>query len=97
MSATCRQRKVVCASCGNTARQTRSWMLAAPLVCGKCDQPMTPESLADQAFIGMIGQADMSQAAWNAICRENDWPIVLNQGADDPSAAEGTRDRTDAS
>jgi hypothetical protein len=28
----------------------------------------------------MITQADMSQAAWNEICRENGWPIVLNQG-----------------
>jgi hypothetical protein len=55
-------------------------MLEAPLVCGKCDKQMTPESLADQAFIGMITQADMSQAAWNAICRENGWPVVLNQG-----------------
>jgi hypothetical protein len=55
-------------------------MLEAPLSCSKCDRLMTPEALADQAFIGMIGQADMSQAAWNTICRENGWPVVLNQG-----------------
>jgi hypothetical protein len=75
----CRQRKVICAGCGNTARQTRSWMMQGLLAC-PCGGKLRPESPADLAYIGLIGQEDMSQAAWNAICRELGWPIVLNQG-----------------
>lgn len=78
-SETCRQRKVQCGSCGNTARQTRSWMEQGLLTC-PCGGQLEPTSAADQAFIGLITAADMSQRDWNAICRENGWPVVLNQG-----------------
>lgn len=75
----CRQRKVQCGDCGNTARQTRSWMSQGLLGC-PCGGTLTPTEPADLAFIGLLEPADVSQAAWNMICRENGWPIVLNQG-----------------
>ena len=41
---------------------------------------MLPTAAADLAWIGEITSADMSQAAWNAICRENGWDLTRNQG-----------------
>jgi hypothetical protein len=34
---------------------------------------MEPESPADRAFVGMIGQDDVPAPMWTAICRESGW------------------------
>jgi hypothetical protein len=77
---TCRQRKCQCDQCGYVSRVTRSWMTVHPVqpcACGGQIQPCEP---ADLAFLGIIGPDDMSQATWNAICRQNGWEITRNQG-----------------
>jgi hypothetical protein len=76
---TCRLRKVQCDRCGCVCRMTRSWMERGLPTCG-CGGQMLPTSPADLAFIGAVTSADMSQAAWNAICRENGWDLTRNQG-----------------
>jgi hypothetical protein len=78
-AATTRQRKVTCPDCGYTVRMARSWMQRGLPVC-PCGTKMEPELAADRAFLGMIGPEDMTQAAWNAICRENGWDIMRNRG-----------------
>jgi hypothetical protein len=67
-----RLRKVACPDCGYTVRMARSWMERGLPVC-PCGQAMEPESPADRAFIGMIGQDDVPAPMWTAICGENRW------------------------
>jgi hypothetical protein len=76
---TCRNRPAVCDGCGYRAYTTRAWMLRGLLTC-PCGGELRPTKPADLAFCGLVTSADMTQAAWNAICRENGWPLVLNQG-----------------
>ena len=71
-SSTCRLRKVVCADCGYTARVARSWMTVGLPGC-PCGGRLEPESPADRAFAGLIGQDDVPRTLWTAICRENGW------------------------
>ena len=76
---TCRNRPIACVDCGYKLLSTRSWMsVGLPTCC--CGGAFEPVKDADRAFIGLVGADDMSQAAWNVICRELGWPIVLNQG-----------------
>jgi hypothetical protein len=63
-------RKVSCPECGYTVRMARSWMQVGLPRC-PCGHSMRPESPADLAFCGMIGQEDCRPAEWTAICREN--------------------------
>jgi hypothetical protein len=74
-----RHRKVSCPDCGYAVRMARSWMLRG-LPCCPCGQTMRPDAPADLALLGLIGPDDMSQAAWNAIARENGWEILRNHG-----------------
>jgi hypothetical protein len=74
-----RLRKVACEDCGYTIRMARSWMDRGFPVC-PCGQAMRPTDAGDLAYCGLIGPGDMSQAAWNAICRAEGWDIIRNQG-----------------
>ena len=74
-----RLRKVACPDCGYTARICRSW-LAVGLPGCPCGGRLEPESPADRAYAGLLGPEDVSQAQWNAICRDNGWDIMRNHG-----------------
>ena len=80
-SSTCRLRKVICADCGYTARIARSWMDVGLPTC-PCGSEMRPESPADLAYVGLIGQDDVPAPMWTAICRENGWEdLIVRKGA----------------
>ena len=84
----CRNRRVRCPECGCTAWQSRSWMAVGLLGCS-CGGRLEPTDVADKVYIGLLGPEDMSQAQWNAIARELDLPIVLNQGQAAQAAKRG--------
>lgn len=71
-SSTCRLRKVSCDACGYTARIARSWMQVGLPGC-PCGGTLEPDSPADRAYAGLIGQDDVPQTLWTQICRENGW------------------------
>jgi hypothetical protein len=80
-AATTRQRKVSCPDCGYTVRMARSWMQVGLPVC-PCGEEMRPDSPADLALCGLIGQSDVPVAMWTAICRENGWgDCIVRKGA----------------
>ena len=80
-SSKCRLRKVICADCGYTARVARSWMDVGLPTC-PCGAEMRPESPADLAYVGLIGQDDVPAPMWTAICRENGWEdLIVRKGA----------------
>lgn len=80
-SSTCRLRKVSCPDCGYTVRMARSWMSQGLPVC-PCGQAMRPDSPADLAYCGLIGQEDVSRSDWTIICRENGWEdAIIRKGA----------------
>jgi hypothetical protein len=80
-AATTRQRKVTCPECGYTVRMARSWMQVGLPTC-PCGEPMRPESPADLALCGLIGQDDVPATMWTAICRENGWEdCIVRKGA----------------
>jgi hypothetical protein len=79
-AATTRQRKVSCPACGYTVRMARSWMQVGLPVC-PCGESMRPESLADLALCGIIGQDDVPAPTWTVICRENGWEdLIIRKG-----------------
>ena len=76
-----RLRKVSCQDCGYTVRMTRSWMLRGFPGC-PCGGTMRPDSPADLAYCGLIGQDDVAARDWTAICRENGWEdAIVRKGA----------------
>lgn len=80
-SGTCRLRKVICPDCGYTARVARSWISVGLPGC-PCGGRLEPESPADRAFAGLIGQDDVPGPLWTAICRENGWEdSIVRKGA----------------
>lgn len=80
-AATTRQRKVSCPDCGYTVRMARSWMQVGLPVC-PCGEAMRPESPADLALCGLIGQDNVPAPLWTAICRENGWEdCIVRKGA----------------
>lgn len=78
-SSGCRQRPMACEQCGYHVGGTRAWWSRGLPTC-PCGGQILPTKPADLAWCGIIGPEDMGQADWNAICRENGWPIVRNQG-----------------
>lgn len=80
-SQSCRLRKVQCAGCGYTARVARSWMAVGLPSC-PCGGILEPDSPADRAYCGLIGQDDVPAPMWTAICRENGWDdAIVRKGA----------------
>ena len=76
-----RLRKVSCPECGYTVRMARSWMEVGLPTC-PCGTEMRPESGADLAYLGLIGQDDVPAPIWTAICRENGWEdCIVRKGA----------------
>ena len=79
-AATTRQRKVTCPDCGYTVRMARSWMAVGLPTC-PCGEAMRPESPADLALCGIIGQDDVPAPMWTQICRENGWEdLIIRKG-----------------
>lgn len=73
-----RNRKVSCPGCGYTVRMARSWMDRGMPTC-PCGNTMRPESPADLAYVGLIGQDDVPARDWTAICRENGWEDAIQR------------------
>jgi hypothetical protein len=68
-AATTRMRKVTCPDCGYT--EDGALLDAGRLPTCRCGEATRPESAADLALCGLIGQDDIPAAMWTAICREN--------------------------
>lgn len=75
-SSTCRLRKVACADCGYTARVARSWMTVGLPAC-PCGGTLEPDTPADRAYAGLIGQDDVPAVLWTQICRDNGWEDAI--------------------
>lgn len=81
-SNTCRLRKLACQDCGYTVRVARSWMTVGLPDCPCGHGRLEPEDAADRAFCGLLGQDDVTAAAWTAICRANGWEdSIVRKGA----------------
>lgn len=69
-----------CDQCGYHVYGTRSWWEQRGFLTCSCGGTVLPTKPEDLAYCGIIGPDDMSQAAWNAICRAEGWAITRNQG-----------------